>query len=89
MVIDLKNTCTIESIIEIIKIFSQPGIRISATTNLVEVKAIDSVNILQIISELESRFNLSLGAMGITFDNFKSPETLFQAVQELIKEQTK
>ena len=83
------TTCTIDEILEIIKMFAQPNAKIDSSTNLLGDKAIDSINTIQIIVELERRFNLTLSNMELTFDDFLNPIVLHKSVVRLIKNQKK
>lgn len=73
----------IQSLINIISIFSEPGVEITSETRLLEESLIDSMNVMQIISEIESQYSISIGAMDVSFDDFESPSRLKKALDKL------
>ncbi len=52
-------------------------------TDLVDGEYLDSFDILQIISELEDEFNISVPASEINPDNFNSVQGLWDMIQRL------
>ncbi|EAQ65677.1 hypothetical protein MED121_08933 [Marinomonas sp. MED121] len=74
---------SLQQTISIITIYSQEGIEITPETKLLENEVIDSINVIQIISELESQFNVKIGPMDFSFDDFETPITLKNAIDKL------
>lgn len=53
-------------------------------TEILESGLIDSLNILQVIAELERRFSLKIGPLDMTFDDFKTCRTISIRLEKLI-----
>ena len=66
----------LEELISIIQMFAVEGSVISADSKLLDDEIIDSLNVVQIIAEVEARFSVKIGAMDLSFDDFESPATL-------------
>ncbi len=77
------KTININDLIEIILIFAVPNSKITEDTKLLEQEVIDSLNVMQIISEIEAQYSLSIGAMDLSFGDFESPSILKQALDKL------
>lgn len=73
----------IDELIEIIGIFSIPGSIIEEDTKMLEQELIDSINVMQIISEIEGKYSLSIGAMDLSFDDFETPMILKIALDKI------
>lgn len=74
----------IEKVIKIISIFSKPGTQITTHLELLELELIDSLNVMQIIAEIEAEFSISIGPMDLSFDDFESPAVLRDALTAFI-----
>lgn len=56
-----------------------------SSTNLVSDAILDSFDVVQIISELESSFSISISALDILPENFDSVESICNLVKKYIK----
>lgn len=59
-----------------------------SSTNLVSDAILDSFDVVQIISELESSFSISISALDILPENFDSVESICNLVKKYIKYST-
>lgn len=73
----------IEELIELIQIFAVPNAEIKEDTKILELNFIDSMNVIQIIAEIEGKYSLKIGAMDLSFDDFESPQTLKVALDKI------
>lgn len=73
----------INKTIEIISIFSIEGIDILEDTKLLDKELIDSINVIQIISEVENQYEIKIGPMDLSFDDFETPKILNNALNKL------
>lgn len=73
----------INELIEIIGIFAVPDSEINIDTKILELELIDSLNVMQIISEIEGRYSMSIGAMDLSFDDFETPMLLKVALDKI------
>jgi len=76
-------TVSLEELITIVEMFAVSGSEIHAKSELLNDGLIDSLNVIQIIAEVETRFGIEIGAMDISFDDFESPTTLATALKKL------
>ena len=56
----------------------------TADTEILESGLIDSLNVLQVIAELERRFDLKIGPLDMTFDDFKTCQTIADRIGKLL-----
>ena len=73
----------LEELISIVEMFAVGGSTINADTQLLGDELIDSLNVIQIIAEIEAKFGVKIGAMDLSFDDFESPATLASALKKL------
>lgn len=73
----------ISEIISIIEIFARSDSTITGNSKLLEDGIIDSLNVVQIISEIEATYDVKIGAMELSFDDFESPATLAAALKNI------
>ena len=73
----------LDNLIEIITLFSVPNAQIEPETKLIKDGLIDSLNVMQIISELEGQYSIRIGAMDLSFDDFDTPNSLKKALDSL------
>lgn len=73
----------LEELISIIEMFAADGADIVADSKLLDDELIDSLNVVQIIAEIEARFGVKIGAMDLSFDDFASPTILAAALAKL------
>lgn len=52
-----------------------------SSTNLLEINAIDSLNIVDLISSLETKFDVVINSKDITTDNFINCESLLNLLK--------
>lgn len=69
--------------IDAVKLFVPAGTPVQAETMLLEEELIDSMNILQIVVELEGRLGMAIGPLDIAFEDFSTPMRIAEAVTEL------
>jgi acyl carrier protein len=79
--LDTKDVLRI--VIEAVELFAPTGAVIQPESMLLEDELIDSMNILQIVVELESRLEMSIGPLDISFEDFATPQRLADAVVAL------
>ena len=70
-------------VIDAVKLFVPAGTPVQAETMLLDAELIDSMNILQIVVELENRLGMSIGPLDIAFEDFSTPKRIAEAVTEL------
>jgi acyl carrier protein len=73
----------IEDLIGVVEMFAVSGAKILPDTLLLKEELIDSLNVVQIISQVESLYALEIGAMDLSFDDFESPNKLLDALSKL------
>ena len=73
----------LEELISIVEMFAVGGSTINADAQLLGDELIDSLNVVQIIAEIEAKFGVKIGAMDLSFDDFESPATLASALKKL------
>ena len=61
----------IEDLIGVVEMFAVSGAKILPDTLLLKEELIDSLNVVQIISQVESLYALEIGAMDLSFDDFE------------------
>jgi len=73
----------IDGIMEIIEVISRRSEDITPDTYIIRDGYIDSLNIFQIIIEIENRFNVSIGIMDAIVEDFSTPNTILALVNRL------
>lgn len=73
----------VADLISIIEIFAKRDFPIASNSRLLEDGIIDSLNLVQIISEIEAKYDLKIGAMDISFEDFESPALLAEALEKI------
>jgi acyl carrier protein len=81
--VKLDTKDVLQIVIEAVKLFVPTGTVIQPESMLLEDELIDSMNILQIVVELESRLGMSIGPLDISFEDFATPQRIADAVVEL------
>ncbi len=71
-------------VMDVIAPFAGDGVELDKDTLLLEEGIIDSLNTLQIISELERRFNIKISPLDLTFDDFKSCRSLANGIARVL-----
>lgn len=73
---------------EIIEILEnlKPGIDFTKETDLIEHHILESMEILQLVAELDDEFDIKITLPYIKPDNFKSAETIYNMVKEIQEE---
>ena len=70
---------TILEILETIK----PGADFAASTDFIEEHLLESMEILQLVSELNDEFDIEITPLDIVPENFKSAEAIYAMVKRL------
>ena len=70
---------TILEILETIK----PGADFAASTDFIEEHLLESMEILQLVSELNDEFDIEITPIDIVPENFKSAEAIYAMVKRL------
>ena len=73
---------TILEILETIK----PGADFASSTDFIEEHLLESMEILQLVSELNDEFDINITLPYIKPENFKSVESIYNIVQEKIRQ---
>ena len=73
---------TILEILETIK----PGADFAASTDFIEEHLLESMEILQLVSELNDEFDIEITPIDIVPENFKSAEAIYAMVKRLEEE---
>jgi acyl carrier protein len=76
----------ISVIIDIVSSISRISDEIQAETKIIEDGYIDSLNVFHIIAELETKFNISIGVMDATVEDFTSPHNILALVERIDRE---
>ena len=74
---------TIKDVIDIISIYAKPGYEILENSKILEDQIIDSINVIQIIAEIEARMNIKISSMDLDFDDFETPLKLVDALRKV------
>ena len=74
---------------QVIKILEEikPGIDYSRETDLIGDKILDSLKIVQLVSELNDEFDINITLPYIKPENFKSVESIYHMVQEILEDE--
>lgn len=81
--VKLDTNSLLRIVIETVELFVPNGAVIQPESMLLEDGLVDSMNILQIVVELESRLGMSIGPLDISFEDFATPQRIADAVVEL------
>ena len=70
---------------QVIKILEEikPGVDYSGETDLIGDKILDSLKIVQLVSELNDEFDIEITPLDIVPENFKSAEAIYAMVKRL------
>ena len=74
---------TILEILETIK----PGTDFTSSTDFIEEHLLESMEILQLVSELNDEFDINITLPYIKPENFKSVENIYNMVQEILEDE--
>ena len=74
---------TILEILETIK----PGADFAASTDFIEEHLLESMEVLQLVSELNDEFDINITLPYIKPENFKSVESIYHMVQEILEDE--
>ena len=74
---------TILEILETIK----PGVDFTASKDFIEEHLLESMEILQLVSELNDEFDINITLPYIKPQNFKSVESIYNMVQEILEDE--
>ena len=74
---------TILEILETIK----PGADFASSTDFIEEHHLESMEILQLVSELNDEFDINITLPYIKPENFKSVESIYNMVQEILEDE--
>ena len=77
------SSSRLEEIMEVVTPFLPKGCRAEAQTRLMEDNLLDSVNVVQIIAELERRFAVRIGPLDMSFDDFETCLAIAAAIDRL------
>ena len=74
---------------QVIKILEEikPGVDYSVETDLIGDKILDSLKIVQLVSELNDEFDINITLPYIKPENFKSVESIYHMVQEILEDE--
>ena len=74
---------------QVIKILEEikPGVDYSVETDLIGDKILDSLKIVQLVSELNDEFDINITLPYIKPENFKSVESIYNMVQEILEDE--
>jgi len=81
----IENTEMLDKIIDIISSFSPSGEPIQANTQIIKDGVIDSLSVFNIIVNLEKAFNISIGFMDATIDDFHTPDSIAELITKVMK----
>jgi len=70
-------------VIDIIRPIARTRTDIQADTAIIQDGIIDSLSVINIIMEIERAFNLQIGAMDVTIDDFQTPEKIAQIIRRM------
>lgn len=70
---------------EIIKILQEikPGIDFEKEDNLIEGEILDSFDIVNLVSKLDSEFDIEITPAELVPENFKSAKAIYELIQKL------
>ncbi|HCU5991980.1 TPA: acyl carrier protein [Legionella pneumophila] len=83
----ISDAQLLEGIIEIISSLCPSGSQISPQTEIIEQGFIDSLSVFNIIVNIERAFNVSIGIMDATIEDFQTPASIAQLVKRIIQRQ--
>ena len=74
---------------QVIKILEEikPGIDYSVETDLIGDKILDSLKIVQLVGELNDEFDINITLPYIKPENFKSVESIYNMIQEILEDE--
>lgn len=75
-----------DTILEILQEI-KPGTDFTASSDFIEEHLLESMEILQLVSELNDEFDITITLPYIKPDNFKSVEAIFAMVQEILEDE--
>jgi len=79
----VENNQHIERIVALIKPMSRSNVSIVAETMIIEDEVIDSLSVINLIMEIEREFDMKMGIMDVTIDDFQSPVKIQEAILRL------
>ena len=65
----------------------KPGADFAASTDFIEEHLLESMEILQLVSELNDEFDINITLPYIKPENFKSVESIYHMVQEILEDE--
>ena len=63
-----------------------PEVDFETETGLIDNKILDSVDIVTIVAEIDSEFDVQIPAVELTPENFNSAQALYALVEQLMDE---
>ncbi len=80
----MDNETILKIVTETVNPFLNSQAGFTPETEILESGLIDSLNVLQVIAELERRFGLKIGPLDMTFDDFKTCKTITSRIEKLL-----
>lgn len=73
---------------ELIKILQEikPGVDFETEENLIEGEVLDSFDIVNLVSKIDSEFDVEITPADLVPENFKSAKTIYALIQKLDEE---
>jgi acyl carrier protein len=73
---------------ELIKILQEikPGVDFETEENLIEGEVLDSFDIVNLVSKIDSEFDVEITPADLIPENFKSAKTIYALIQKLDEE---
>ena len=65
----------------------KPGADFASSTDFIEEHLLESMEILQLVSELNDEFDINITLPYIKPENFKSVESIYNMVQEILEDE--
>ncbi len=63
-----------------------PDVDFETCTDLIDGKVLDSFDIVTLVAEIDSEFDVAISAEDLTPENFNSAEALYALIQRLMEE---
>jgi len=79
----MDNEVILSTVIEVVELYAEGQATVTPDIALLETGVIDSLNMLQIVIELERRLKMRIGAVDLVYDDFYSPRQLADAITRL------
>ncbi|WP_157698216.1 acyl carrier protein [Legionella clemsonensis] len=79
----------LKGIIEIVSSLSPSGSHIAPYTEIIQQGFIDSLSVFNIIVNIERTFNVSIGIMDATIEDFQTPQSIAQLIKKLVNDNSR